>query len=97
MLRFGHALSDFYLFISALRPSIAPFLSSLFAGYAMGGQLRARALMKPEVSNGNCLTYVVAQRLRHGGKIILIKSLYGWWCHAYWLSSAGEVFEYAPV
>lgn len=97
MLRQGHISSELCLPFSSVRNRLLHLLSWLFAGYAMAARLRAGSLKKPEFSTGNCLTYVISKRVREGGKIILIKSLYGWWCHAYWLSETGEVFEYAPV
>ncbi|MEO0411850.1 MAG: hypothetical protein AAF221_08445 [Pseudomonadota bacterium] len=97
MLRLDHALSEVCLLATSLSRKLASITSRLFVGYTMAARLRARALRKPEFNTGNCLTYVFTQRLRHGGRVVLIKSLYGWWCHAYWLSATGEVFEYAPV
>ncbi|MEM1019577.1 MAG: hypothetical protein ACFBZ9_02660 [Sphingomonadales bacterium] len=97
MLRLGTVLSEFYHALAQIFLIVSPLWRDFALGYSIGGRLRASALEKPAVTTGNCLTYALAQWFQHGGHIISIKSQYGWWCHAYWLSPEGDVYEYAPV
>lgn len=50
-------------------------------------------LWRPRICN--CLIWVVVMRLRYGGSMRAVGSIYGWWPHWLWYFEDG-IYEYAP-
>jgi hypothetical protein len=97
MLRFWHELSSFY---HALSPALSAFkrqYKTPFFGYHVAAAPARKRRCEGEAYHGNCLTFAIGQRVKHGGQIVTVKSRFGWWCHAYWMAEDGTVYEFAPV
>ena len=97
MLRFWHDLFAFYHTLTPAIKSLKQTYNSPVFGHRLAAASDAKRKQKKVSSHGNCLTFAIAQKRRLGGHIITVKSRYGWWCHAYWLSEEGVVYEFAPV
>lgn len=97
MLRFWHELFAFYHALSPAVSTLKRHYKSPVFGYSIAAKRSANSVFSKTISHGNCLTYALQQRLQQGGHIVMVKSRYGWWWHAYWMSDEGVTYEFAPV
>lgn len=96
MLRFWSELLAFYHSLTPTMCALKQTYNSPVFGVPYVARMQERNGQQ-QAKNGNCMTYAVGQKRRHGGHVINIKSRYGWWFHSYWLSDEGVIYEFAPV
>lgn len=96
MLRFWFEMVAFYRSLSPIMSTLKQKYSSPVFGVGYLARIQEQNRLQ-QVKSGNCMTFAVAQKRRHGGHVINIRSRYGWWFHSYWLSDDGNVYEFAPV
>jgi hypothetical protein len=53
--------------------------------------------MLPLGGRTNCILWALDQHTRKGGKIVFLKSKYGWWFHAAWTKDGWRFLEYVPL
>ncbi len=51
----------------------------------------------PQVRLSNCYIFALTQWATRGGYVVLRRSRYGWWPHAFWSPDLVSLFDFKPT